>query len=113
MYHIGWIHIKGEQTYYYKSPKPEESEEQWPPKFWKFTMETTGNDEDKVEVAFTDPRRLARIRLVDCPAEDIRKNTPLKENGPDPVVDQAIFTEEFVEKLMNKKKVPIKALLLK
>lgn len=102
------MHIKGEQTYYYNTPKS--GDEEWPPKFWKFTMETSG--EDKVEVAFTDARRFARIRLVDCPAEEIRNATPLKENGPDPVVDKDKFTLQWFEELMNKKKVPVKALLL-
>lgn len=104
------MHIKGQQTFYYKEPKT--IEEEWPPKYWKFTMETTGKGDEKVEAAFTDPRRLARIRLVDCPAGDIRNTTPLKENGPDPVVDKDLFTQQWLAELMNKKKVPVKALLL-
>jgi formamidopyrimidine-DNA glycosylase len=55
-------------------------------------LETKG--EPKIEAAFTDARRFARVRLVHCAAEDIRKTTPLKENGPDPVIDREIFTEE-------------------
>lgn len=84
--------------------------EQWPPKFWKFQLET--DDDPAVEMAFTDPRRLARVRLVDCPGKDIRKHSPLVENGPDPVVDTDIFTEEFLRKKMKARHVPIKALLL-
>ena len=73
-------------------------------------METEG--EPKVEAAFTDARRFGRVRLVGCAAEDIRKTTPLKENGPDPVIDREILTEEWLEKKMRSKHVPIKALLL-
>lgn len=84
--------------------------DQWPPKFWKFQLET--DDDPAVEIAFTDPRRLARVRLVDCPGKDIRKHSPLVENGPDPVVDTDVFTEEFLRKKMKARHVPIKALLL-
>ena len=109
---LGWIHIKGDRTAYtnyYKKMKDGEAD-QWPPKFWKFQLQT---DEDKpVEIAFTDPRRLARVRLVDCPGKDIRKHSPLVENGPDPVVDTDIFTEDFLRKKMKARHVPIKALLL-
>ena len=50
--------------------------------------------------------------MVDCAAEDIRKTTPLKENGPDPVIDKDILTEEWLVKKMGSKHVPVKALLL-
>jgi formamidopyrimidine-DNA glycosylase len=89
--------------------KPEEKN-QWPPKFWKFQLETEGSPQ--VEVAFTDPRRFGRIRLVDCPGDDIRKHSPLVENGPDPVVDTEIFTEDYLRDKMESRKVPIKALIL-
>lgn len=89
--------------------KPEELEA-WPPKYWKFQLIT--EEEPVVEVAFTDPRRFGRVRLVDCPGESIRKYSPLVENGPDPVVDTDIFTEEYLEKKMRSRHVPIKALLL-
>jgi len=108
----GWIHIKGDRTAYtnyYKKMKDGEAD-QWPPKFWKFQLETEGDP--SVEIAFTDPRRLARVRLVDCPGKEIRKHSPLVENGPDPVVDTDIFTEEFLRKKMKARHVPIKALLL-
>ncbi|KAH6678854.1 formamidopyrimidine-DNA glycosylase domain-containing protein [Plectosphaerella plurivora] len=108
----GWVHIKGDQTAYtnyYKKMKPEEAE-MWPPKFWKFQLETEGPN--KVEVAFTDPRRFGRVRLVDCPGADIRSYTPLKENGPDPVVDLDVFTEAYLRGKMQARHVPIKALLL-
>lgn len=105
----GWLHIRGEETYYYKTGKGEEKQE-WPPKYWKFTMETA--EQPKVEAAFTDARRFSRVRLVDCAAKDIRNTTPLKENGPDPVIDKEIFTVEWLTGIMKKKHVPVKALLL-
>lgn len=66
----------------------------------------------KVEVAYTDPRRFGRIRLVDCAAANIRNTTPLKENGPDPVIDKDLITDAWLEKKMKSKHVPVKALLL-
>ena len=63
----GWLKFKSEHTYYYRQ-KDGQAEEDWPPKFWKFHLETAaGKGEDVVEAAFVDMRRLARIRLVDCP----------------------------------------------
>lgn len=41
-------------TNYYKKTKQEE-QEAWPPRFWKFQLETEGKD--PVRVAFTDSRR--------------------------------------------------------
>ncbi|TGJ78678.1 hypothetical protein E0Z10_g10082 [Xylaria hypoxylon] len=108
----GWIHIRGKQTAYsrYAEKINSADKEVWPPKFWKFHLET--DSDPKVAVAFTDARRFGRIRLVDCPGAEIRLNSPLVENGPDPVVDRKIFTEEYLSKKMKKRHVPIKALLL-
>lgn len=82
----------------------------WPPKYWKFQVETEGDP--AVQAAFTDPRRFGRVRLVDCPGKDIRKHSPLKENGPDPVVDVDVFTEDYLRQKMQSRHVPVKALLL-
>ncbi|GAB7325158.1 hypothetical protein MBLNU13_g09238t1 [Cladosporium sp. NU13] len=113
----GWVKFSSEETGYYRSKKESQEEAEWPPKYCKFLMrfekETVqGEEKDEVEVAFIDARRLARIRLVECEAADIRNNSPLKENGPDPVVDKERFTVEFLTKLLRKKRVPVKALLL-
>ncbi|KAJ3943413.1 uncharacterized protein N0V96_006338 [Colletotrichum fioriniae] len=108
----GWIHIKGDKTAYtnyYKKMKDGEADV-WPPKYWKFHIETEGTP--KVSAAFTDPRRFGRIRLVDCPGADIRSHSPLKENGPDPVVDVDVFTETYLRQKMQSRHVPVKALLL-
>jgi formamidopyrimidine-DNA glycosylase len=104
----GWLKIRDADTYYYRTTKAGDSE--WPPKHWKFLLET--DETPKTEAAFVDFRRLSRIRLVDCPADDIRKHTPLKENGPDPLLDKDIFTAEWLTNKVKSKKVPIKALLL-
>lgn len=53
----GWVHIQNDRTAYtnyYKKMNPEE-QEQWPPKYWKFQLETEGTP--TVRIAFTDARR--------------------------------------------------------
>jgi formamidopyrimidine-DNA glycosylase len=109
----GWVKFSSEETGYYRSKKDDKEVEEWPPKYMKWLMKFAKEGEkEEVEVAFVDPRRLARIRLVDCEAAEIRNNSPLKENGPDPVVDKEKFTFEFLKALLGRKKVPVKALLL-
>ncbi|KAM0804008.1 Formamidopyrimidine-DNA glycosylase N-terminal domain-containing protein [Usnea florida] len=105
----GWLKIRDEETAYYKPAKPEESP-QWPPKYWKFVLETA--EEPKREAAFVDLRRFARIRLIDCAADQIRNVSPLVENGPDPVIDKGVVTEEWLAEKLGSKRVPVKALLL-
>lgn len=56
--------------------------------------------------------RFGRVRLVDCPGDQIRKTSPLVENGPDPVVDKDVFTEQYLRDKMRKKHVPLKAFIL-
>lgn len=104
----GWIKFNNDNAAYYRPTKPEETE--WPPRFWKFVLQL--KEEPKNEVAFVDPRRLGRIRLVDAAAEDMRKTSPLDANGPDPVIDKDILTTDWLSKKMRSKKVPVKALLL-
>lgn len=105
----GWLHIKDQQTFYYKRSTPEPQTE-WPPKFTKFELSTV--EEPVVHAAFTDPRRFARIRLLDCAGSEIRNTSPLKENGPDPTIDKDVLTLEWLTELMGRRKVPVKALLL-
>lgn len=104
----GWIKFSNDDTSAYYKPKKEETD--WPPRFSKFVMDLKG--EPKCEVAFVDPRRLGRCRLIDAEADDMRKVSPLKENGPDPVIDKDILTVEWLTQLLRRKKVPVKALLL-
>ncbi|USW46685.1 Putative ribosomal protein S13-like, H2TH [Septoria linicola] len=112
----GWIKCSAEETAYYKRAKVEDQPpESWPPEQkwtkWLIKCDAEG-DRDAVELAFMDARRLGRIGLVDCDADDIRHHSPLKENGPDPFVDKDIVTVEWLSDLLNRKKVPVKALLL-
>ena len=104
----GWMKFSNDDTAYYRPAKQEEAE--WPPKYWKFVLELAG--EPECQIAFVDARRLARIRLIDAKAEDMRKTSPLKENGPDPILDKDILTVEWLGKKLRSKKVPVKALLL-
>jgi formamidopyrimidine-DNA glycosylase len=99
--------FSNDESAYYRPTKPEEAE--WPPKYWKFILQLK---DSKNEVALVDARRLARVRLVDATAEDMRKTSPLKENGPDPVIDKDILTVDWLSKKLRSKKVPVKALLL-
>ncbi|KAI4925067.1 uncharacterized protein J4E92_007105 [Alternaria infectoria] len=103
----GWMKFSNDDSAHYRPAKPEEAE--WPPKYWKFILQLK---DSKNEVALVDARRLARVRLVDAAAEDMRKTTPLKENGPDPVIDKDILTVDWLGKKLRSKKVPVKALLL-
>jgi len=112
----GWIKFSNEETFYYKA-KNEEMDKiaekgaaEWPPRFWKFIMKMEGKPD--CQAAFVDARRLARIRLVDVPAEEMRNTTPLKENGPDPVIDKEVLTLEWLTEKLRKKKVPVKAWML-
>lgn len=112
----GWIKFSAEETGYYRKATAEgQKPEEWPPNpkwtKWLLKCEAEG-DRAAVEVAFVDARRLARIRVVDCDADKIREVSPLKENGPDPVIDKEILTAEWLADLLRRKKVPVKALLL-
>ncbi|KAK5694073.1 hypothetical protein LTR97_009692 [Elasticomyces elasticus] len=116
----GWMKFDVEDSAYYKKAvvpddggAKEKKEEDWPPKYMKFLLKCEADGErEAVEAAFVDPRRLARIRLVDCEADEIRNHSPLKENGPDPVRDKEVVTVEWLSQLLKRKKVPVKALLL-
>jgi formamidopyrimidine-DNA glycosylase len=102
----GWIKMSNVWTAYWERKDGEDAE--WPPRFWKWRIQTA----DGVEAAFVDARRLGRVRLVDVPAADMRRTTPLKENGPDPSIDKDVLTKEWLRAKLRSKKVPVKALLL-
>lgn len=109
----GWMKFDVEDSRYYKQAKEKGGEEEWPPKYVKFLLKCEKDDDrEAVEAAFVDARRLARIRLVDCEADEIRNVSPLKENGPDPVRDKDIVTVDWLKDLLGRKRVPVKALLL-
>ncbi|KAF2691048.1 putative formamidopyrimidine-DNA glycosylase [Lentithecium fluviatile CBS 122367] len=104
----GWMKFSNDDSTYYRPAK--EQAEEWPPRFWKFVLELEGTP--VCQVAFVDARRLGRIRLVDAEKEEMRKTSPLKENGPDPVIDKDTLTVDWLAKKLRSKKVPVKALLL-
>lgn len=93
--------IKGQAPLVYRDFKT--ASDVWPPKYTKFVLKFKSG----VELAFTDPRRLSRIRLVEG---DVRKQPPVSELGFDPshnLPELETFTE-----LIVKRNMPIKALLL-
>lgn len=104
----GWIEFKHDPSAFYKESKREDGV--WPPKFWKFVM-TTAESPD-CQAAYTDPRRLGRVRLIDCPADQIRQIPPLSDNGPDPVIDKDIVREKWLVQKIRSRRVPIKTFLL-
>lgn len=127
----GWIHVKDVRTHFIamesggdKKQKERIKEilaaggdpaaltvenvpsEVWPPKYMKFVIETDeGNS-----IAFTDSRRLGRIRLLDMPASEAAKVEPLSKLGRDYSQDQGDLAD--FSQNVSKRKVPIKALLL-
>ncbi|KAJ3106859.1 hypothetical protein HDU96_008071 [Phlyctochytrium bullatum] len=96
----GSVRVKGKPGLKYMDFKTDGDE--WPPRFWKFVLVLSNG----VEVAFTDPRRLARVRL----AEDPVKEPPISELGFDPIHSMPSL-ESFSESI-RKRSVPVKALLL-
>lgn len=104
----GWIELSNDDTSFYKAKK--KKDDTWPPKFWKFVLETEGKPD--CQAAFIDPRRLGRIRLIDGAGDDIRHTAPLNQNGPDPVRDKDIFTIDWFKEKVKSKRVPIKVFLL-
>ena len=107
----GWVYLRHIPTAYYRREETETYPlEEWPPKAWRFALKTSGPE--PVEAAFVDTRRFARIRLIDCPAADIRNVEPLNANGPDPVIDANVVTEAWLAEKTKGRAVPIKALLL-
>ncbi|KAI9825581.1 MAG: hypothetical protein M1826_006971 [Phylliscum demangeonii] len=104
----GWIKYSHDDASFYKPQKKED--EGWPPKYWKFILET--DEKPARQAAFVDPRRLGRIRLIDCAADVIRHTPPLDQNGPDPVLDKDILTNAWFAEKARSKRVPVKAFLL-
>ncbi|KAI9336218.1 DNA glycosylase/AP lyase [Zopfochytrium polystomum] len=96
----GSIRVHGEPSLHYVDF--DTSDRNWPPRFWKFEMEL----DDGTKLAFTDPRRLARIRLVNEPLQE----PPIVELGPDPVHDMPLLTD--FSQMVRKRVKPIKSLLL-
>lgn len=79
---------------------------EWPPRFTKFTLTTDTGD----ELAFIDPRRLARVRLIDVPQTRAIEMEPLNKLGLD--YSQVRPPKEEVVPMILKRRVPVKSLLL-
>ncbi|THU82495.1 AtMMH-1 [Dendrothele bispora CBS 962.96] len=108
----GMLHVRGEIPLFYKEG-PKKIDTNWPPRFMKFVLHLE-SDEPKdastsnaiTELAFTDPRRLGRIRLRNSP----RTEPPISDLGFDPILSMPSL-EDF-SAMVLKRSCPIKALLL-
>eukprot|EP00899_Mesostigma_viride_P005400 jgi/Mesvir1/14861/Mv05475-RA.2 len=96
----GAFSVKGSQAMKYKEFTVDTSA--WPPKFTKFLMKLEGGD----EIAFSDPRRFSRIRVLDDPEH----SPPISELGFDALLAMPTL-EEFSAKL-RARTAPVKAVLL-
>ncbi|KAI6032053.1 hypothetical protein BKA83DRAFT_4488637 [Pisolithus microcarpus] len=103
----GALQVRGHVTVKYKSTASSASDV-WPPRFVKFILYIQdGNSAPGfTEIAFSDARRLGRIRLVGSPLDE----PPISELGFDPVLSMPSL-EDFHASL-SKRTCPIKALLL-
>lgn len=105
----GAIHVQGVDSLRYqtsaKAPHPDDLV--FPPRFCKFILYVAASSTSpSTQIAFVDPRRLGRIRLVERPLEE----PPISLLGPDPLLSPP-SAEEFAAAL-GKRKMPIKSLLL-
>ncbi|KAJ3218076.1 hypothetical protein HDU67_006634 [Dinochytrium kinnereticum] len=96
----GSVRVKGQDGLKYKDFNTDGDE--WPPRFWKFVIVLS----DGCEIAFTDPRRLAKIRL----AADPLNEPPISELGFDPVHSMPEVGDFGVA--VRRRNMPVKALLL-
>ncbi|KAJ3409812.1 hypothetical protein HDV05_004254 [Chytridiales sp. JEL 0842] len=97
----GSIRVKGQPGLKYIDF--DTSDDNWPPRFWKFNMILS----DGTEIAFTDPRRLARIRII---RGDPHLSKPVSDLGFDPMLNMPPLSD--FSSLILKRNMPIKALLL-
>ncbi|CAG8601654.1 12213_t:CDS:2, partial [Gigaspora margarita] len=107
----GDIRFKDQEIFQYRRPSKDDPKD-WPPRFWKFTItlvelsNLSSQTSQNIVMAFTDKRRLARIRLVNSPLQDL----PISKLGFDPLLNMP-DRQTFKEKTL-KRHCPIKALLL-
>lgn len=129
----GWIYVRNALTHYAPMEQGgdkklkewhKELEEQgksaedskfvvtdWIPKYTKFSFET----DDGQEFAFSDPRRLGRVRLFDCSSEGVHKFDPINKLGTD--FSQLSNSESeslrsIIVPQLLKRKAPLKSVLL-
>ncbi|KAH7929366.1 AtMMH-1 [Leucogyrophana mollusca] len=102
----GMVEVRGQPRPQYRK-KTEESSETWPPRFMKFVLHLHDEESDTVtELAFSDARRLGRIRLVTSPLTE----SPIADLGFDPILCMPPLGD--FKKSVLKRSCPIKALLL-
>ncbi|KAL5518666.1 hypothetical protein ACEPAH_349 [Sanghuangporus vaninii] len=104
----GNIFIKGEENLYYKEG-PKKADSTWPPRFSKFILHLAGTESTsgpETQIAFTDARRLGRIRLCKEPM----KEPPISLLGFDPILSMP-DPDEFSRNVLRRS-CPVKALLL-
>lgn len=78
----------------------------WPPKFTLFTISTATHN-----LAFTDSRKLAKIRILDLPEDKTPLDVaPLSDNGPD--VFLAPMPAEKWEETFKKRQTTVKTILM-
>ncbi|KAK9454565.1 Formamidopyrimidine-DNA glycosylase N-terminal domain-containing protein [Dipodascopsis uninucleata] len=124
----GWIKIKDIKTHFVRMEEskngkiPEKTRDtEWPPKYDKFLMEL----DDGGQIAFIDPRRLGRIRLIpidytgampvekteDYVYSELMKVEPLCRQGPDFSKPDRWEADRFEEQI-SRRKVPVKSFFL-
>ncbi|KAI8343859.1 DNA glycosylase/AP lyase [Chlamydoabsidia padenii] len=81
--------------------------EEWPPRFWKTIITFENISQETTTMAYCDPRRLGRLRLV---SGDPLTCEPISKLGFDPLHNLPSL-EDFTA-MVRKRAVPIKALLL-
>ncbi|KAG0640691.1 DNA glycosylase/AP lyase [Tuber brumale] len=92
----GWVFFKNDPySHYYAREKPEFTD--WPPKGEIFHLKIHGSQD---EAMFADPRRMARLQLMDCSSKDIPERAPLSALGPDPL--QTEITMEWLRRRFTK-----------
>jgi len=106
----GRAQVRGEPAQVYRVPRSKTSDEEWPPKYMKFCCVLRDDAGNTSEWAFCDPRRLGRLKLVDCDEGDIENVKPLSELGADPFLNMP--TLEQLSTALLKRHAPIKAVLL-
>ncbi|GAA5910277.1 uncharacterized protein JCM6883_001138 [Sporobolomyces salmoneus] len=106
----GMAHVRGEPSPVYRVPRSKSADEEWPPKYMKCCLTLQGEDGTTSEWAFCDPRRLGRIKLVDCEGEEMEKIKPLSDLGADPYLNMPSL--DILSTALLKRHAPIKAVLL-
>ncbi len=112
VFHLGMtghIEIRGKTGRFKKAwgeklwnePKRDDFSERFPP-FCRLRFAMS----DGTEIAFTDPRRFGRIRLVELPLEE----PPISKLGFDPLIDFPAAKELY--ELVRKRRAPLKSILL-